>query len=568
MTGVPSEREERASARSSRDARGVSASEPRSREQRGAVASEGKIGMGLRGDRIHRYVNAFCPYCPPDRPLSTVARLSGWLVERDGRIWLERGCPEHGLVRTLYDESPEILRYLEQWTAPTKQHMPDVLGNFDPVPSAYLRGLPEMQTQHTCILLADITAECNLRCPTCFTDSSPELTGVASLPDVLASLDTRLSRENGRIDVLMLSGGEPTLYPQLAELLRELAARNVVRVLVNTNGVRIARDDQLLDLLTEHRERVEIYLQYDGPSLDASRHHRGGDLRALKEQALERLSGRGIFTTLTMTAALGVNDEEIGSVVKRALDLPYVGGVSIQPQFGSGRSGQIDWSNRLTHTGVLARLGPQTGDLVTWQDLTALPCSHPHCCSVGYLLRDDTGTWRSLTALVGHDRLLQWLELAPDLVANRIADVELPSALRVAVKDSLLGLLSEQSSLSHPEIGNLWQVICANCDLGISTLVTLALPGGRSRLRKLLGERVKRITVKPFMDMATMIEERLAQCCVHVATRGAEGEHQCAPFCAVQAWPALAGQRLAWAPAGTGEPHRRPNGPPARAPAR
>ena len=72
---------------------------------------------------------------------------------------------------------------------------------------------------------------------------------------------------------------------------------------------------------------------------------------------------------------------------------------------------------------MLARLGPQTGGLVTWRDLTALPCSHPHCCSVGYLLRDDAGQWRSLTALIGHDRLLTFLDLAPDVVANRIADV-------------------------------------------------------------------------------------------------------------------------------------------------
>jgi len=508
-----------------------------------------QLGMPLRGDRIHRYVNAFCPLCHaerPNRPLAEVARLSGWLAERDGRIWLERGCPAHGLVSTLYDEHPEILRYLEQWTAPTKRHVPDRPGNFEPVPSAYLHGLPEMQTQHTCILLADVTAECNLRCPTCFTDSSPELTGVAPLADVLSSLDTRLTRENGRIDVLMLSGGEPTLYPWLAELLAEVTSRPVVRVLINTNGVLVARDDALLDLLTRYRERVEIYLQYDGASADASRHHRGGDLTALKERAIDRLSARGVFTTLTMTAALGANDGEIGAVVKRALDTPYVGGVSIQPQFGSGRSGPIDWSARLTHTGVLARLGPQTGDLVTWRDLTALPCSHPHCCSVGYLLRDDAGQWRSLTALIGHEKLLSYLDLAPDVLANRIADVELPVAMRAVVKDALLGLLSEQSSLSHPRIGELWRDICGNCDLGISTLMTLALPGGGQRLRRLLGERVKRVTVKPFMDMATMIEERLAQCCVHVATRGDGGEHQCAPFCAVQAWPALSAQRLAW----------------------
>jgi uncharacterized radical SAM superfamily Fe-S cluster-containing enzyme len=408
-----------------------------------------------------------------------------------------------------------------------------------------------MQTQHTCILLADLVDTCNLRCPTCFADSSPTLTGVVPLADVLSNVDTRLSRESGRIDVLMLSGGEPTLYPHLAELLRALGDRPVVRILVNTNGIRIARDDALLDLLTGHRDRVEVYLQYDGVSERASRHHRGADLRQLKESAIDRLSGRGIFVTLTMTAALGVNDDEIGAVLRQALDTPYVGGVSVQPQFGSGRSGPIDWSDRLTHTGVLARLGPQTDGLVTWRDLTALPCSHPHCCSVGYLLRDDAGQWRSLTALVGPDKLLELLAVAPDQVANRIADVELPAQLRTAVRDSLLGLLSEQSSLSHPRIGELWRDICENCDLGIATLSSVVLsrlPGGQARLRRLLGERVKRITVKPFMDVATMVEERLVQCCVHVATRGSTGAEQCAPFCAVQAWPALAAQRLPLVP--------------------
>ena len=483
-------------------------------------------GMPLRGDRIHRYVNAFCPLCHeenPGRPLEEVVRLSGWLVERDGRIWLERGCTRHGLVRTLYDESAEILSYLEEWTAPTKVHEPDVRGNFAPVPAAYARGLPEMQSQHTCILLEDLLDHCNLKCPACFAASGPALASVAPLSEVLANVDTRLARERGRLDVLMLSGGEPTLYPRLAELLDALVARPVVRILLNTNGITLAQDDALIALLGKHRERVEVYLQYDGESPQASQTHRGADLRRFKERALQRLSAAGVFTTLTMTATLHVNDDQFGAVLQRALATPYVGGVTIQPVFGSGRAIDIDPHDRLTHTGVLARLESQTGGLVTWRDLTALPCSHPHCCSVGYLLRDDSGTWRSLTAL------------------------------RLAVKESLLGLLSEQSSLSHPRIGQIWRDICTTCDLGIGTLTTLAaarLPGQQRQLRRLLGERVMRVTVKPFMDMNTMIEERLTQCCVHVGTVGATGAHQCAPFCAVQAWPALARTRLSTA---TGE---------------
>jgi uncharacterized radical SAM superfamily Fe-S cluster-containing enzyme len=501
-------------------------------------------GMGLRGDRILRYVTAYCPRChdeAPDRPVSDVARLGGRLAERDGRVWLERGCATHGLVRTLYDEHPEILAYLEEWTAPTKSHIADVAGNFDPIPMAYLRGLPEMQTQHTCILLEDIAEVCNLRCPTCFTDSSPDLRNVVAVADVLANVDQRLARENGRLDVLMLSGGEPTLHPDLPELLAELTSRPIARILVNSNGLRIATDDALLELITAHRERVEVYLQYDGQSAAAHRYHRGGDLTRTKAQALNRLSESEIFTTLVMTVALGVNDTEIGQLVRLALDTPYVGGISIQPQFGSGRSGFIDPLDRLTHTGVLNRLGPQTAGLVTWRDLTALPCSHPHCCSVGYLIRDDGDHWRSLVSLIGHDSLKDKL----GLVANRIADTEIPRELRTAVQESLLGLLSEQSSLSHPQIGDVWRNICENCDLGMSTLLTLAssaLPGRKRRIRRLLGERVVRITVKPFMDISTMIEERLVQCCVHVGTRS--DQDQCAPFCAVQAWPALGRQRL------------------------
>jgi hypothetical protein len=214
--------------------------------------------------------------------------------------------------------------------------------------------------------------------------------------------------------------------------------------------------------------------------------------------------------------------------------------------------------DRLTHTGVLARLGPQTGGEVTWQDLTALPCSHPHCCSVGYLLRDDAGVWRSLTELIGHERLKEWLELDPELLANRIADDSIPVALRGAVKQSLLDLLSEQSSLSHPDIGAIWRDICSACDLGIGTLTTLAasrLPGQAGKLRRLLGERVVRVTVKPFMDMNTMIEERLTQCCVHVGSVGADASadggdpprQQCVPFCAIQAWAPLSQRRLSTA---------------------
>lgn len=518
--------------------------------------------MPVRDDRIHRYVVAFCPACneeEPDRPLPLVERLSGYLSVRDDKVWLVRGCARHGRIETLYDEDPEILAYLETWTAPTKVHVPDATGNFDPVPVAYLRGLGELQTQHTCILLEDITSECNLRCPTCFADSAPRAGGTVPIDVVLANVDQRMSRENGALDVVMVSGGEPTLHPDFVEILDELAGRPITRILVNTNGVAPSRDDRLVEAFGRLRDRVEVYLQFDGVRGETHRHHRGADLGAVKLRAIDRLSAAGVFVTLTMTVAKGVNDDEVGDVIGLAMATPFVGGVSIQPQFGSGRSGSIDVMDRLTHGGVLRSLAGQTDGVVSWRDLTALPCSHPHCCSIGYMLRQDDGSWRSLVAAIGHDRLREHL----GLVSNRITSIDIADELRDAVRTSLLGLLSEQQSLSHPTITDLFQIVCQTCDIGIGGMLRLAgaaLVGGRRReLRRMLSERIVRITVKPFMDMSTMIEERLLQCCVHVGTKNGNAD-QCAPFCAVQAWAPLADQRLsdawgaehpdAWTPVG------------------
>ncbi len=408
--------------------------------------------MPVREDKIRQYVTAYCGECHrenPAAPLESVNRLAGYLAEAEGQVWLVRGCQTHGRIVTLYDENPEILDWLERWTAPTKHHVPDTPGNYDPIPVAYARGLGELQTQHTCILLEDIIEGCNLSCPTCFTDSPTKADSSVPIADILASVDQRLARENGRIDVVMLSGGEPTLHPKLPELLDELTARDIHRILVNTNGVLLANDDRLIETIQRHDQRVEVYLQFDGMRASTHRHHRGADLGSMKLRAIERLSQAEIFTTLTMTATKGVNDDEIGDVIALALEHDFVGGVSVQPQFDSGRSGSIDPIDRLTHTGVLARLDQQTDGLVTWRDLTALPCSHPHCASVGYLLKTDDQNWRSLISLIGEEQLADHL----DLVANKVTSPELARETKAMVKAAILGLLSDQTSLSHPDIG-------------------------------------------------------------------------------------------------------------------
>ena len=482
-----------------------------------------------------RMVLTVCGRCfsdDPDREVDYATDiLQGNLVLEDGSVYLRRYCRRgHGEVVSLYDEDYELWEYLQQWRVPTRQIVPDTPDNLLPIPMGYAQGLGDLQTQHSCILLIDVTESCNLRCPTCFAESAPGIGRFARLPHIMRTLDASIEREGGKIDVLMLSGGEPTVHPEIVEIIREATARKVTRVLLNTNGIRIARDDAFLGALAGMRDRVEVYLQFDGFELETHLFHRGEDLREMKERAIGRLTGAGIFTTLTMVVADGVNDHEIGRVAEYAFDTEYIAGVAYQPVFGSGRANPIDPMQRATTTGVLKRIGPQSNGRATAEDFIALPCSHPDCCAITYFVRDDAGKHRSIPSLVGLERL----KLNLGLVGNRIAaDDELWG--------SLIGMMSETTTVSRPEMVDYLVNICEACDIGLSGFLRSVgsyVRGGNSAAAE-VARRTKRLSVKSFMDAWTLNIERLQQCCVHVGSTDGDSDPVRIPFCARQLFGSL-----------------------------
>ena len=486
---------------------------------------------------VLKSVRAVCPRCfagelnfDPEFPTDI---CDGHLVQRGERVFLRRWCRrEHGEVWSLYEEHADIWQYLQQWRVPTKRINPDTDVIY-PMPFGYEHGLGPAHLQHSCIFLLDITTQCNLSCPACYTSSSPTASHFLPLDEIVRTVQNAIERENGRLDVVMISGGEPTVHPQFKAVIEALAPLPITRILVNTNGVRLANEDALLNFIAQLRDRVEIYLQYDGQRSSTQQYLRGVDLSELKARVVGRLSQARVFTTLVMTVTKD-NADQIGEVVDAAFETPFVGGVMFQPVFASGRSPRVDPLDRVTTTGVLRRLAAQSAHGIQEHDLIALPCSHPDCCSIGYFIKDRSGTVRGLASMLGDQTLKNNLSV----VGNSIAFSDTLSEVRRA----LLGVMSETMTLSRPELVGALKTLCSACDFGgMAELLKMAF--SKETTADFVGRRIKRVTVKHFMDADMLIAERLEQCCVHVG--GAGNDPVRMPFCAARLFPKVRERALA-----------------------
>jgi uncharacterized radical SAM superfamily Fe-S cluster-containing enzyme len=481
-------------------------------------------GLPPRDYVIEEYTTTVCPHCIGERPRRSdepEVFKDGLLVSHEGGIWLRRFCREHGETESLYEEDAEIWRARSGWSTPTLRVTPDRAANYAAFPDGYRAGLPASHGQHTCILLLNVTDRCNYGCPTCYASArSPGAPRPAderpSIEEIERTVDTVLDRENGKLGVLMLSGGEPTVRDDLPEIVTRLLDRNITRVMINTNGRRIARDDRFLQFLHDCRQKIEVYLQFDGLRPSTYLALRGEDVAREKLTALQRSNEAGIFTTLVATVARGVNEGEVGEVVRLGLETPRCAGLALQPVFGSGRVPPYDPRDRTTPTGLLRRLGDQTRGLVDWSDFIPLPCSHKDCCDITYLIRTADGAWKSIPKLLGKEELKRWIHL----VSNTISFEGVSEAVAAMLKSGAIQrVFSEQLKVGTPELMLDLARLC-DCIPGLPQLLggIWSRVGRQENALEKAAERTFRITVKMFMDAHTFHEARIRQCCVHTGT--------------------------------------------------
>lgn len=468
-----------------------------------------------RDEVFVEYTKSICPVCK--------VVVDAQVNLRAGKVYLRKRCREHGEFEALvYGDAQAYLgsaRFNKPGTIPL-EFQTEVR---DGCPSDC--GLCPEHKQHACLGIIEVNTNCNLDCPICFADSGHQPDGYSITPQQCdLMLDTFVAAE-GEPEVVMFSGGEPTIHRHILDFIDAAQARPIKIVNLNTNGIRLATDRRFVAALAERNGRdgkpVNIYLQFDGFDERTHREIRGRDLRESKRRALDNCAAAGLTVTLVAAIERGLNEHEVGDIVRFGIEHPAVRSVALQPVTHSGRHVEFDPLTRLTNSDVIGLVAEQCPDWLRADDFFPVPCCFPTCRSVTYLLLDrapgDGGTADGAAGgevtVVPVPRLID-LDDYLDYVSNRV----LPD---VAVREALEKLWSASAFMgTESTIRNLEatapELECAACGIDLPQAM------------RELDERAFMIVIQDFQDPYTLNVKQLMKCCVEEITP----DGRIIPFCA------------------------------------
>ena len=411
---------------------------------------------------------------------------------------LTRTCPDHGRFDAVVYGDAQRWKEIQRFDKPGEAPLERQTGVERGCPHDC--GICPEHAQHTCLGIIEVNTACNLDCPICFADSGTgrqEHGFSLSLEQVEGMLDAFV-RAEGEPESVQLSGGEPSIHPQILEMLAAARDRGIELVMLNTNGIRLARDPRFAPALAELG--VHVYLQFDGFDERTQVAIRGKPLTDEKLRALERCAEAGVSVSLAAAIERDLNEHEIGPIVRFGVEHPAVTGVFLQPVTHSGRfRADADPLDKLTNSDVIESIAAQLPDWFRPDDFIPVPCCSPTCRSATFALYDGED-------LVPLPRLVD-VELYLDYVTNRAV----PDP---AVLDALEGLWSAKSAGgSAPTAERLECVACAT--------------GMPPELRD-VAARGFMLVVQDFQDPFTLDVNKLRKCCVSEITP----DGRMIPFCA------------------------------------
>jgi len=298
-------------------------------------------------------------------------------------------------------------------------------------------------------------------------------------------LDIIVANE-GTPDVVQISGGEPTIHPDFFAILDIAKKKPIKHLMLNTNGIRIAKDFEFAKKLATYAPDFEIYLQFDSFKPAALEQLRGKDLTATRMKALEHLNALNLSTTLVVTVQKGVNDDEVGKIIEFALLQKCVRGVTFQPTQVAGRTENFDpATDRITLTDVRQKILDQT-NVFKPNDLIPVPCN-PDALVMGYALKLAGQTF-PLTRYIDPADLL---DNSRNTIIYEQDDV---------LKQKMIEIFSTGISVDRVE-ENMKQLLCC--------LPQIEAPG--------LGyENIFRIIIMRFIDAYDFDVRAIKKSCVHI----------------------------------------------------
>ncbi|MHA7058358.1 radical SAM protein [Aquimarina sp. M1] len=335
--------------------------------------------MPTRNYTYYDFTLSLCPTC--------LRRIDAKIVFEDDKVFMLKRCPEHGSSKVLIADDIEYYKNIRNYNKPSE--FPYKFNTATDYGCPYDCGLCPDHEQHSCLSIIEVTDRCNLTCPTCYASSSPHYGRHRTLDEIKKMLDAIVENEK-EPDVVQLSGGEPTIHPQFFEILDYAKQLPIRHLMVNTNGVRIAKDIGFAEQLATYMPDFEIYLQFDSLKAEVLEKLRGEDLTYIRKKAIKNLNHFNLSTTLVVTLEKGLNDSEIGDIITFATQQKCVRGVTLQPTQIAGRLEDFDaQTDRITLTEVRRKILEQF-PVFESDDLIPVPCN-PDALVMGYALKNDEG---------------------------------------------------------------------------------------------------------------------------------------------------------------------------------
>lgn len=330
--------------------------------------------MTSPGGQIIRTTESVCPVCLIQLPAVVYETARG-------EVHMAKECPRHGAFDVYVWPDAERYRWHAGLGLSSVPRSPQTVRE---------RGCP-----HDCGLCpghergvtlpeVEVTWRCNLSCPVCFMFDG-EVPADPSLEELRATFESIVAFD-GRNLSLQITGGEPTVRSDLAEVVRLARDSGFEAVELNTNGLVIGRDGEYLRRLKD-AGLTNVYLQLDGLDPRTTMTLRGRDLLPAKLEAIQRCRSEEIPVILSVAVVRGVNDGELGELIRFSMgNLDVVRGLALQPAFQSGRFGVDGPPRRLSLLDVASLISEQTGGRIARDDFWPVGSSHPLCYGSTFLV--------------------------------------------------------------------------------------------------------------------------------------------------------------------------------------